>query len=166
MIPEVLLSCAMSLPGLFGGERGSFRNVDVQVFKMLRDQMEVVHNDRRENSFHRILVLHHRNSLVDSLLREGLQSWIFSRFPSGDSMAIQGDLKRSPIRRRSIEIVVVIQALSDISERCATLAMIAPGGFLVVDLAVNANILNTMHEREWEYLPFKWHYHSIFRRAG
>lgn len=167
MIPALLISCALSLPSYFVGHH---RNADAQIFKMLTEQLEVAHYDlhdpaRQIHSPHRILVLHHRGGLVDDLRRSGLQAWLLSRFPTGEENSIQGSLKRSPIRRRSIQAVVVIQALSDINERCAVLAMIAPGGFLVADLMINTHLLNLMHERDWEYLPFKWHYSSIFRRA-
>lgn len=168
MIPVAILCAALSLPANFSGVH---RDHDIQIFRMLASQVKGAHSDLSDSQWQRgpnvhVLVLGHHSRLVDRIRDGGLSAWLLNRYPSDSPYGIQARLDRSPIKRRSIQVTAVIQALSDINEVCAVLGMVAPGGFLLVDIMVNQKILNLMHERDWEYLPFKWHFHSIFRRAA
>ncbi len=170
MIPELFLSCALSLPASFSGHLPELPDKnDLSILRMLSSFYQrgpygdLPESLNRDPGSSRMVVVSDHWDLVGPLRRMGLYAWQLSRFVGMSQWFIQGEIEHSPIRDGAFHIVWALEPLRNINHIFPLVRMVRMWGFLIVDLPRGDG--QYLIEEGFQRFPFEWQNYEIWRRS-
>lgn len=148
------------------GAKLPWGTADAAFFRMLMGLLppRVYRDDGRRES-RLILLVEDDGDLTDTLRRDGLRAWAMSHYPALTYWSFLGDLWSSPVASGVAQVAVFMDPIIAPYQWLETTALVAPGGYLLLDIRKMPQVDQHLRQIGFERFPIDWHRHGLWRRG-